>query len=158
MTISVIYLTLVLRFLDVAVIVSSDWAFLEVIICGPALLGLVLGINIQEELFLRLLSSFRIFPIHPSLTAWDRRFSRAEEQWVLVTLKNGSTIAGFYGKDSFAASTPDERDMYIQWMYDTDEERSSPSFQEKGVYVGVGEVSTIEFWPFDSKEEADGQE
>ena len=122
------------------------------------MLGLVLGINAQGDCFRRLLNFIRIFPIHPSPTAWDRKFSRTSEQWVLVTLKNGDTIAGFYGKESFTASSPNERDMYIQWIYNTDEKGSSPSTQEKSVYIGPGEISTIEFWPYPDEEENGGKE
>ena len=156
--ISVIYGTLVLRLVDLSFVAKQDWAFLTVVFVGPVVLGLALGINAQEDYFRRILRFLRIFPNHPSPTAWDRKFSRTSEQWVLVTLKNGDTIAGFYGKESFTASSSNERDMYIQWIYNTDEKGSSPSTQEKSVYIGPGEISTIEFWPYPDEEENGGKE
>ena len=156
--ISVIYGTLVLWLVDLSLVAKSDWAFPGVVFLGPTVLGLVLGINAQEDYFRRLLNFIRIFPIHPSPTAWDRKLSRTSEQWVLVTLKNGDTVAGFYGKESFTASSPNERDMYIQWIYNTDEKGSSPSTPEKSVYIGPGEISTIEFWSYPDEEENGGKE
>ena len=156
--ISTIYGTLALRLVDATLYQDSTWVFLLVLFGGPVVLGLLLGINIQKDLVRRFLNRLGLFPLHPSPTAWDWKFSRQSEQWVLVTLKNGDTITGFYGKESFSASTPDERDMYIQWIYDTDEKGISSSPQKKGVYIGAGEISTIEFWPFSSSEESDGKE
>ena len=157
MTISAIYGTLVLRLVDATLYQDSTWVFFLVFFGGPACLGLLLGINIQKGLFRRFLNRLGLFPLHPSPTAWDWKFSRQDEQWVLVNLKNGDTITGFYGKESFSASMPDERDIYIQWIYDTDAKGTSPSPQEKGVYIGAGEISTIESWPFSNSEESDGQ-
>lgn len=147
-TVSVIYGTLVLRFVDVTLIQTSVWVYLVAVFGGPLVLGLILGINIQHDLSRRFLSWLRVSTVHAIPAAWDWKFSRDNEQWVLVTLKNGNTITGFYGKESFTASTPDERDMYIQWIYETDEGSTSPSPDEKGVYIAAGEISTIEFWPF----------
>lgn len=117
-----------------------------------------MGINIQKDLFRRFLNLLGLFPIHPIQTAWDWKFSREREHWVLVTLKNGNTITGFYGKESFTASTSGERDMYIQWIYDTGEKTTSPAPEDKGVYIAADEISTIEFWPFSNQEEYDEQE
>ena len=157
-TISMIYGTLVLRFVDATLYQESTWVFLLVLFGGPVCLGLLLGINIQRDLLRRSLNRLGLFPLHPSPTAWDWKFSRQDEQWVLVTLKNGDTISGFYGKESFSASNPDERDLYIHWIYDTDETGTSSSPQEKGVYISAGEISTIEFWPYSNSEESNGQE
>src|SRR3546814_16510889 len=47
------------------------------------------------------------------------RFSRlAGSNWVLVTMQDGSTVAGLFGGQSFASSDPAERDIYIEQVYD----------------------------------------
>ena len=54
----------------------------------------------------------------------------------------------FYGSQSFTASTPDERDMYIQWVYEIGDDGSWSVDVEQGVLIAAGEISTIEFWPY----------
>ena len=51
-----------------------------------------------------------------SETSWDWKFGgiNSQKQWILVTLKVGSTFAGYYGKHSFTSSDPTNRDIYIQ--------------------------------------------
>ena len=66
-------------------------------------------------------------------------------EWVLVTLKDGTRFAGFCGPDSFISSDPAERDLYIQWVYDLDDEDGWRSRGETGLLVAGGEISTIEF-------------
>lgn len=78
-------------------------------------------------------------------------------EWVLVTLKNGTRFAGFCGTDSFMSSEPAERDLYIQWVYDLDDEDNWQPRGETGLLIAGGEISTIEFWPYKLEEGADEQ-
>lgn len=114
---------------------------------GPAVLGLLLGVNIQKDLFRRVLQRCGLNPVHVIPTAWDWKFGVMKEQWVLVTLKDGTRFAGFCGNDSFMSSDPAERDIYIQWIYDIDDNNNWSQRGENGVLIAAGEISTIEFWP-----------
>lgn len=155
LTVSVIYGTLVFRLVDPAWLTKSAPVYLGVVFAGPAALGLVLGINIQRNLVRGLLGRIGLFTVHVLPTAWDWKFAGAlEEQWVLVTLKNGISFAGLFGKESFASSSSDERDLYIQWIYDIDEDGTWSSPGRKGVLISATEVSTIEFWQYPLKEKA----
>jgi hypothetical protein len=53
---------------------------------------------------------------HPSATAWDWFFGvlRRGECYILVHLKNGEKIAGFYGSASYATSFPRNGDLYLE--------------------------------------------
>ena len=75
-------------------------------------------------------------------------------QWVLVTLKDGTRFAGFCGPESFMSSDPTERDIYIERIYDVDDQNNWSSRREKGVLITAGEIQTIEFWPHTSEESA----
>ncbi len=37
--------------------------------------------------------------------------------FVIITLKDGSTVSGYFGEKSIAASDPEERDLYIEEVY-----------------------------------------
>lgn len=115
---------------------------------GPVLIGLLLGIDAKRETSRRLLLRILGFNVTHSIpTAWDWKFANMEEQWVLVTLKDGSKIAGWCGIDSFMSSDPSERDLYIEYIYDLDENDNWIETEDKSVLISPGEISTIEFWP-----------
>ncbi len=147
LTISVIYGALVLPFVDPELIEKSRLSWFGLVFVGPIFLGLLLGLNVQKDFVRRLLNRFGLYPVHAIPTAWDWKFNgMATDQWVLVTLKDGTRFAGFYGAQSFTSSSPDERDIYLQWVYDIREDGTlSPPDDEKGVLIAAGEIRTIEF-------------
>ena len=78
-TVSIIYYAL--AFLFVNLVLSIDraysgnvWAWFILIIVGPAVLGLLLGINIQWNLFHRMLQKCGLNLVHAVPTAWDWKF------------------------------------------------------------------------------------
>lgn len=123
----------------------------------PIFFGLLIGINIQKGFVRRVLQKAGFNPLHEIPTAWDWKFGRMKMpgEWVLVTLKDGTRFAGFCGPDSFISSDPAERDLYIQWVYDLDDEDGWRSRGETGLLVAGGEISTIEFWPYKPEGGAD---
>ena len=116
-------------------------------LAGPAAAGFLLGLEVRFGLAHSLLSRIGIQPIHAIPTAWDWKFSRMKPHWILVTFKDGTRIAGYCGRKSFISSDPSERDVYIEQIYDLDDnERWTPA-EGKGLLILPGEISTIETWP-----------
>ena len=157
LTISAVYYALVLPFVDFVLSVHEPGyfkvlAWFTLIFVGPATLGLLLGINIQKDVLRRGLQWCGLNPVHVMPTAWDWKFGGMTNQWVLVTLKDGTRFAGFCGQESFISSDPTERDIYIQWIYDIDEQDNWSSRGEKGVLLVGGEIQSIEFWPYTLEE------
>lgn len=136
----------------------SDFGFLKLtflLFVGPVLVGLFLGINTQRNLIRGLLQKTGVRIIHPIPPAWDRKFSSIEQtQGVLVTLKDGTRIAGFFGKSSYASSELTERDIYLERVYYIIDEKGNRSFPEKaGILIAGGEIKTIEFHSYEAREE-----
>lgn len=147
LAVSAFYYALILPFVDFSEPPAvAVWFFL--VFVGPAIAGLLLGIEIQYDLSRKFLRCCRLNPVHSIPTAWDRKFSRMGSQWVLVTLKNGTTFAGYCDSDSFMSSDPAERDIYVSWLYDIGENDEWVPRDECSVLIASGEVSTIEFWPY----------
>lgn len=150
LTISVIYDALVIRYFPDAI--EGSWfgfGFIFVFIVGPIIIGVLLGVNIQKDYVRGVLRKASLFAIHPIPTAWDWKFTTLTgEQWVLVNLKNGDEIRGLLGSDSFASSDPNDRDLYIQWIYAIDDNGKWAPLGERGVLIASDEIRTIEFWPY----------
>jgi hypothetical protein len=93
----------------------SKWAWsLLFYFLVPVALGLCVGWITQFDWEYRAAEVIRMHFAHRTPTAWDFRFSRLPPgTYLLVTLKDGSTVAGRMVGGSFAASAKDGRDLYI---------------------------------------------
>ena len=59
-----------------------------------------------------------------------------------------------YSKGSFVSSGPTERDIYIEKVYSIDPD--TETWQEtgdSGILIAPGQVQTIEFWSYDTRQE-----
>lgn len=82
----------------------------------------------------------------PYPTAWDFLFDQRPEAFVLLHLKSGEKIGGYYGAGSYASAYPHEGDIYIELVYKVDE---NGMFQHvipntRGLLVRKDEYSHIE--------------
>ena len=57
----------------------------------------------------------------PFPTAWDFFFHKRESCFILIHLKNGKMIGGYFGGDSYATSFPRHGDIYLQQVCKVDE-------------------------------------
>lgn len=132
---------------------TSTGVWLLQVFVGPAALGFLLGVNIEKALFHRFLRVFHLNPVHGVPTAWDWKFKGIGRHWVLVTLKNGTIFAGFCSSNSSMSSDPNERDLYIEKVYEIDNSGKWKPRGDVGVLITGGEISTIELWPDKKKED-----
>ncbi|NLS74665.1 hypothetical protein E3H11_38495 [Bradyrhizobium brasilense] len=123
------------------------FAWVGLIILLPALLGLVLGILGQNDIFRRLLQLCRINPVHATPAAWDYAFARLRgDHFVLVTLSDGSTVGGVYGGRSFASSDPAERDLFLQEIYDVDGGSWKKRTEPQAILIPAKEIKHVQIW------------
>ena len=151
LALSVVYYAIAFPFLGL--VLSSQmtgyWkmaAWFGLVFVGPFIFGLMLGAFSQLGLGRKFLQKLGLNPVHVMPTAWDWKFSNMPGSWVLVVLKDGTQFAGFCGTRSFMSSDPAERDLYIEKVFDVDEENNWRE-TDKSVLIGSGEIRTIEFWP-----------
>ena len=117
------------------------------LIVGPALFGLLLGVATQFEWLRWIATKLGLRMVHNTPTSWDWRFANCQAaRFVMVTLTDGSSVAGIFGKGSFASTDPAERDLYIQEIMDVSEEghwsyRTEPT----GILILAKEIRYVEF-------------
>ena len=112
----------------------------------PAGLGVFIGLDGREGWSRRLARYFRIHVSHPVNAAWDWRFSGIEECWIMAVLKDGTRWAGYLGTNSFTSTDADERDIYIERVYNLgDNDVWTP--KGSSVLIAHTEIQSLEFWP-----------
>ncbi len=97
----------------------------------------------------------------PYPTAWDYYFDRREEAFLLIHLKNGNLLGGFFGPGSYASAYPEHGDLYITAVYSLKPggRFGSPMPLTKGLLIRRDEYSYIELFAVPSiKGVSDGQQ
>jgi hypothetical protein len=126
--------------------VTRTFVWLFVLAVSPVLIGIVSGLGSKQEWLRRVYSRFGLSPLHIIPTSWEYKFSNLTESLVLVVLKDGTMFAGYWGGKSFASSRPEERDLLIEQVYEIQKDGPwTPT--NKSVFIGSGEIRTIEFIP-----------
>lgn len=90
----------------------------------------------------------RRFKEHPIKKPWDYVFSSLEPHWVLVTLKSGEKIGGYYGPESFASSSPAPEQIFLQnsWVINDDGGFDRIKDTSAGILILSSEILYLEFY------------
>jgi hypothetical protein len=90
----------------------------------------------------------RRFKEHPIKKPWDYVFSSLEPHWILVTLKSGEKIGGYYGPESFASSSPAPEQIFLQnsWVINNDGGFERIKDTSAGILILSSEILYLEFY------------
>ena len=130
---------------------KAEWThwllLLSTTIIGAIIIGLCIGLLKQNEVIEHLCRKCNFKKIHPIPTAWDYYFSKSEPSWVIVNLKSGKTVYGLYSYNSFASSQYDDRDIYIEKVYQVTSEMAwEEDERSKGILISKEDIESIEFY------------
>lgn len=92
---------------------------------------------------------FEEFTKSPYPSCWDYFFSKGENFWVILHLKNGEKIGGRFDTKSYASAYPTKEQIYLEevWELDKDtDEFIEPYFGTKGMLISNDEITYIEFF------------
>jgi hypothetical protein len=130
-----------------------------VLLVLPAVIGAGLGILAEGRVpfsnreapswLMRLLNNLGLTVSVRTQEAWNWVFHRRQAAWVRIRLKGDEgIILGKFGKDSFASSDANLRDIYLQelWAADEDAWFFSPYPTTRGVWVSGSDMQSIEFF------------
>lgn len=149
----------------IVLIIERDWfskspklaalAMFAIVFLSPLLLGAAALWFAKCRPLAHVLSAvgFKIHRLIP--TAWDFKFQQEQPCWAIVRLKDGSSVFGLFGTDSFAGDEPGERDLYLQAAYRPAADgpwRLSPG--TRGILISASEIATIEFLTLNPEPEA----
>jgi hypothetical protein len=123
------------------------WFFM--LLVSPVAFGVATGLLSQRAVVRRLLARYGVYTVHPVPTAWDYVFSHSTGSWVLVTLTDGSTVAGVFSARSFASSDAAERDLFLERLYKVEDDGPwQPVPMNRGVWIQGEAIRAIEFLEF----------
>ncbi len=152
-TLSIIYLAL----MDAGLVILSGTSvplheqtryWLPILLFGAFIFGGLIGLNAATGTTRRWLRRIKVYLPHAFDSAWDWKFSRFPESLVMLTLKDGSRVAGWCDAHSFMGSDPKDRDIYISQVYEVDAAGNwHLKTVGKSIYIAANEVRTIEFVP-----------
>lgn len=85
---------------------------------------------------------------HPTGKPWDYFFSLGVPCWVIVTLKDGQKIGGRFDSGSFASSSPENEQIYLQehWVLNDDGGFERERTDTLGIIILSNEIVTVELF------------
>ncbi|NUO64317.1 MAG: hypothetical protein HOQ11_06800 [Gemmatimonadaceae bacterium] len=91
----------------------------------------------------------------PYPTAWDFLFDKRQPSFLLVHLNSGALLGGYWGSRSYAASFPNDGDIYLEAVYSIDQSgRFGPPMPDTmGVLLRKDQYSYIELFAVPPAEE-----
>jgi hypothetical protein len=118
-----------------------------VLLVGPTVLGVVFGSLRKTGAVERVLSAMGLDPLDLLHTAWDAKFNRTGSSWVMITLTDGSEVAGKYWTNSRASDDAKHRDIYVEEVWSVDDEGIwSQVDRTDGIWIPSEQIKYIEFW------------
>ena len=129
------------------------WPALLVVVVVPLVIGVFVGIGVQQGWIYRLLRRLNLEPVHGIPSAWDWKFMRAESRWITVHLKNGEIIVALYDENCFVSTDSTERDLYLSNVYTWESENDAPVRENRvdGLLLKGDSIDRIEFHPLPDK-------
>ncbi len=122
-------------------------AWFVVIFIAPIIFAIIRAKSIQSSKPSWIFGRLGLRIIDPIPTGWDWIFSRVARVYVLITLTDGTEIAGLLGEGSFVSSDPEKKDIFIEKVYTVPND-GTPWVEvpgSLGMLVDGGQIAYIEF-------------
>jgi hypothetical protein len=120
-----------------------NWAifsFIIILTISPVLLSFLYIKIINSQFFI---NNFDI----QVPTAWDWYFSKKPRSILLIHLKDGSDVVGFFGPNSYATSYPNDGSIYLEKVYTKNEDGKLKLVKNSnGVLIAKDQYISIEIY------------
>jgi hypothetical protein len=125
---------------------------LVIILVGTVLTSLLVGFLKYHKTIQKLAKKLRLHAIDPIPTAWDYKFHDMPASFVVVTLRDGAQIHGWFGRNSRASSDEQERDLFLEKVYTRHEDGAIKTTNEnQGILISKDVIKYIEFINMEEK-------
>jgi len=90
----------------------------------------------------------------PYATSWDYYFGLREPCFVLIHLKDGKKVGGYYGQNSYASASPKEGDIYIEKVFKINKDSTfgDPISESSGLLITKENYDFIELYKINKGE------
>lgn len=141
-----------LNFYKTNIVLFNIFTSLVFILSG-IVTGIIIALLIKYNVLGKLLKVLKIESTNPIPTAWDYVFSKYESYWVEIEVSSGKQIRGLFSNMSYASSEYDNRDIYLEELY---EKKSDNSVWEKvertkGVWISSSDIKHIKFYELEEE-------
>jgi Family of unknown function (DUF6338) len=118
-----------------------------VLLLLPAAAALAAWGWVRSDWRLVWLARLKVKRTHRVPTSWDFAFDHEQDLLLVVTLRDGARVAGYYGRRSHSGYGTRTRDLYLEERWDfTDDgdqlERPAPG--TLGVWINAGDIVAVE--------------
>ena len=123
------------------------WGFLFYFLM-PLVIGILAAFEVQGEWIDRLATKCRLNLTNQTELAWDRAFSKwVAGQYILVTLEDGTGIAGRIDRESFASSSKNQRDLLIGEVWKTNLKGGwTEVLPQRSILILSKDIRSVEFF------------
>jgi Family of unknown function (DUF6338) len=90
---------------------------------------------------------------HPTPRGWEYHLNKNRRFWVLFHLKSGKMLGGLYAGSSYAATFPQEPELYVEKVYSVDDNGKNWKEIEDtiGMVIRLSECERLEFFKIKEK-------
>lgn len=105
----------------------------------------------------------RLNPEHRTQTSWDFAFDHDQDLLLVVELKDGSRVAGYYGKRSHSGYGTRTRDLFLEERWDVSADDGSISRppaerHSVGIWIDADEIRLVDHYAMSDEHQRDIQE
>ena len=129
---------------------SGNWfAAIAVLLVIPTVIGVVIAFLEERDAIRGIFRLFGLGLLHLSPSAWDTQFkffTKRNFVYATVTLTDGRTVHGYFGDSSVASSDTKERDLFLQNVYNLDDQGEWILVPNSaGILIAGSAIGSIEF-------------
>jgi hypothetical protein len=107
--------------------------------------------------------SDRLNPEHRTQTSWDFAFDHEQDLLLVVELKSGSRVAGYYGKRSHSGYGTRTRDLFLEERWDISGDdgtisRPPGDRHSVGIWIDADEIRLVDHYAMSDDHKRDIEE
>lgn len=96
--------------------------------------------------------------VHRVPTSWDFAFDSEQSMLLVVTLRDGNRVAGYYGTRSHSGYGTRTRDLFLEERWDFDDEGfvlAGPAPRNVGVWINADDIVAVEHYSLNDEKQAE---